>query len=180
MLFLKVPSRLSVSRLSHLPPNSLSHILTMSFALAHNRPLEIMHLYFDDKQEVMATCLLATNETVELVSVVSISDRRVILRAFAHELLWSVIRTVYFLEVLPVIWHHIIQTIRTVVRGPVNMNARQARDDFADAVADTSHISVQSDRAMSHFLATISSPLSRASVIAITREMGGVAAGIAR
>ncbi|SGY79702.1 BQ5605_C008g05204 [Microbotryum silenes-dioicae] len=101
-----VPSRLFVSRLSHLPraphhTNPPSYTLTMSFALAHNRPLEIMHLYFDDKQEVMATCLLATNETVELVSVVSISDRRVILRALAHELLWSVIRTVYFLEVLP-------------------------------------------------------------------------------
>ncbi|SGZ27636.1 BQ5605_C026g10150 [Microbotryum silenes-dioicae] len=49
------------------------------------------------------------------------------------------------------------------------MNARQARDwqdvksqfldDFADAVADSSHISAQSDRAMSHFLATITYPL---------------------
>ncbi|SCZ88707.1 BZ3500_MvSof-1268-A1-R1_Chr2-1g04584 [Microbotryum saponariae] len=68
----------------------------MSCALAPNHPLEIIHLYFDEEQEVLANCLLTTNETVE--------------------------------STLPVFWHHIIQTIGTVVRGPVNMNAGQARD----------------------------------------------------
>ncbi|SCZ93055.1 BZ3500_MvSof-1268-A1-R1_Chr6-2g08432 [Microbotryum saponariae] len=130
----------------------------MSLSLAHNRPVEVLHLYFNRSGGIMTLCELATTEKTEVAAFL-VHDRRVVLRALANERFWPA---------LPVVWDRLVRQFMRVVEGPSGLSETQARDwqdetlqlydEIADALADTAHVAAQGQRAMTHLFESLTSP----------------------